>query len=550
VTLAVAAWIMSLVGPVWSQSFSPNRLLLHQATPPSADPVRALTLDQAIAIALEQNFSIRAERINPLIQDEHVAMARSAFLPTLASEFSYDRGTAPPDSLLSGTVDTLRSRTVLGLAGVEQLLPWRGASYSFGWDTSRWTSNSVFPNFNPRLGANLRFAFVQPLLKDGATDAQRTQLRVSTRNREISDDALHTAVVQAIRAVKSAYWDLKATIANVDVQHQSLELARLVLHENRARVAAGVMAPLDIVEAEAEVARNEEAVIIAESTAQDAEDRLRALVLDPSTPDFWRVALHPVDSPALDVVPIDIEAAVRRALERRTDLRSAQKGLTNVDDQTTFYGNQRLPRLDLQVQYLATGLGGTQFIRGGGFPGPIVGETTRPIRLVFGDVLRAEYPTWNLGLWFSYPLGRSEFDASHARSRLQHEQGRLQIAELRLRIAMEVRAIGRQVTTTARRIEVARASRLLSEQRLEAEHMKLRVGLSTSFFVIQAQRDLATARVNELRAVLEYNKRLADFEAVQEAPLTGAGIVIGGGGAFAATAPGATIVTSTLQDQQ
>jgi outer membrane protein TolC len=168
---------------------------------------------------------------------------------------------------------------------------------------------------------------------------------------------------------------------------------------------------------------------------------------------------------------------------------------------------------------------------------------------VFGDVLSAAYPTWNFGLLFSYPLGRSDFDASHARSRLQQEQGRLQIEQLQMQIGMEIRDIGRQVTTSARRIEVTRASRRFSEQRLEAEQMKLRVGLSTSFFVIQAQRDLSTARVNELQAILDYNKRLADFEAVQEAPLTGTGIVISGGGSFAATAPGATILTSTVQDR-
>jgi outer membrane protein TolC len=309
------------------------------------------------------------------------------------------------------------------------------------------------------------------------------------------------------------------------------------------------MAPLDVVEAEAEVARNEEAVIVAEATVQEAEDRLRALVFDPSTPDFWRMAIDPVDPPTLHVMPIDTEAAIQHGLESRTDLRIAQKSLANVDDQTKFYGNQVLPRVDLRVEYLAIGLGGTQFIRAPGFPGPIVGETNRPLGPVFGDVVTAAYPTWNLGLLFSYPLGRSDFDASYARSRLQQAQGQLQIEQLRMQIGMEIRDIGRQVTASARRIEVTRASRLFTEQRLEAEQMKLRVGLSTSFFVIQAQRDLASARVNELRAILDYNKRLADFEAVQEAPLSGKGIVISGGGSFAATAPGATIVTSTVQDQ-
>jgi outer membrane protein TolC len=520
-----------------------------QAAASVAGVIRPLTLDEAVQLALEQNLDIQVERVNLLLQDQNVAMASAAFVPTFFSDVGYNNTTTPPDSFLSGALNTLRSDFLLGTFGVEQSLRWAGTSYSFGWDASRSTSNSIFTNFDPRLRSNLRFSLTQPLLRNFATDSRRTQLAVSTRNREISDEDFRATVVQIVRNVKNAYWDLKAAIANLDVQRQSLDLARRTLEDNRARVALGAMAPLDIVEAEAEVARNEEAMIVAESTIRGAEDRLRTLVFHPATPGFWSMVLEPIDAPQMDGRTIDVEAALRNALARRTDLKSAHLSLDNVDEQLKFNRNQVMPQVNVQIDYGTTGLGGTQFIRDQGFPGPILGEAIRPIGSVIGDVFRLTYPTWAVGLVLSYPLGRSTAEASYARSQLQENQGELRIKALELQVGMQIRDAGRQVNTNAKRIEATRASRVLSERRLDAEQQKFAVGLSTSFLVFQAQRDFVTARVNELRAILDYNRSLVDFEALQEAPLTGGGAVISGGGSFIATAEGATIATTVTQGQ-
>jgi outer membrane protein TolC len=545
--IALAACTPFLAGPASAQT--PAVEPSAAEAPAAAGPVRALTLEEAVRLALAHNLPLRAERINVLLQDETVGLARAAFIPTLRSNFGYDNATTPSDSFLSGNQGTLKNGFAQGAAGIQQWLPWGGTNYAVGWDASRATSNNIFTNFDPRLRSNLRLSVAQPLLRDFGTDSRRTQLAVSRRNREISDVDFRAVIVQTVRDVKGAYWDLKAAIANLDVQRQSLELARRIVRENQLRVQIGSMAPIAVVEAEAEVARNEETVITAESTIRLAEDRLRILVFDPDGPDFWTMVIEPVDAPQMDARNIDIDAAVQNALESRTDLTNAQKGLENVNQQLTFYRNQVMPEVTFRLDYGATGLGGTQFIRGDGFPGPVLGEATRPIGDVIGDVFRAAYPTWTAGLVFSYPLGRSSAEASYARTRLQQNQGRLQIRTLELQIAAEVRDAGRQVNSNAKRIEATRAARLFSEQRLNAEQTRLDVGLSTSFLVFQAQRDFVSARVNELRAILDYNKSLVDFEALQETTLTGGGIVISGGGAFTATAAGSTVTTAIIQDQ-
>jgi outer membrane protein TolC len=158
-------------------------------------------------------------------------------------------------------------------------------------------------------------------------------------------------------------------------------------------------------------------------------------------------------------------------------------------------------------------------LRGAGFPGPVIGQTERGFADVLTDVFRNDFPNWTASLSISYPIGRTPQDAALARVRLEYTQAQVQLRNQALQVATEVREAARQVVTNERRVQTTRLSRELAEKRLEAEEQKFVTGTSTSFFVFQAQRDLAQARNNELRAVLDYSRSVVDFETVQEAPL-------------------------------
>jgi outer membrane protein TolC len=528
------------------------RTLAPQAQDRAAGPVKKLTVDEAVALGLENNPNLRVERISPLLQDANIDQARSAWSPNLTGLINFQSADSPPDSLLSGSSDILKADRFSGSVGVSQLLPW-GTQYEVTWDSSRQTTNSFYSNFNPRLGSGLTAAFSQPLLRNFSVDSARTQLLISRRNREISDVDLRGSVVSTIRDVKAAYWDLAYAVANLRAQQQSLDLARQTLKDNRTRVDVGTMAPIDIVEAEAEVARNEETVIVAESNIKQAEDVLRALIFDPvQSPDFWRTTLEPVyDIASFTPEPVDAEEAVRSALERRTDLKSARMQLENTDLNLKYYRNQLLPQVDLQGSLFGAGVGGDELIREPGFPpGPIIGTATKNFGEVVGDSFTFDYPTWAIGVSVSYPLGTSAASASLTRAKLQYQQGLLQIASLETQITTQVRTAARQVNTNIKRIDATRASRVLSERRLEAEQKKFGVGMSTSFLVFQAQRDLSTARNNELQALLDYVKSRADYEALQETSLSGAGITIGGGGNVLATSTGSQLGSAVTRAQQ
>ena len=488
--------------------------------PPTA-PIRRLSVDEAVALALENNLGIRSERYSPQIQDMVVADARSVWLPNLSFDVLRDNAVNPSATFLDGVDTQVIDKLFNNVFAVNQQMPWAGGSYAAAWDGSRRTTTSFFSSFNPALSSNLRLSYTQPLLRNLPIDAARQQVTVATTNREIADLGLRQTIASTERSVRNAYWDLVFAIAFLDVQRQSLELAEESLRNNRARVAVGTMAPIDIVEAEAEVARNQEAVILAEAQLARAEDVLRTLILDPAAPDFWAVRLLPTDAPLLGPRRIDVDEAIRAAIERRTDIDQLRKQIENSDTNARFFANQRLPDLNLFVDYSVAGLGGRRFLRGPGFPGPVIGEQNYAFGEVLGDLLGNDFPSWQVGLTVGYPLGRSTADANLARSRLERSQTEARLQEIEVRVASEVRDVARRVTTSLQRVEATRVARELAERRLEAEQRRFDVALSTSFFVFQAQRDLAVARNNELLATLDYLKSLVDFEAVQEVPLIG-----------------------------
>jgi outer membrane protein TolC len=327
--------------------------------------------------------------------------------------------------------------------------------------------------------------------------------------------------------VKQAYWTLKATRANIAVQERSLELAQELARENKVKVDAGQIPPLDLVQAEAEVAQRRESLIRANTVAEDAEDALRRLIVDPSDVAFWRLRLEAVDEPPVLVTHPDVDAAVSKALVDRYDVTRAGHELENAQATVKFLNNQRLPDVRLETSYSGSGLGGTQFLRSGGFPGLVTGTRSRGFGNALGQVFTNDYPTWSFGLTVSYPLGRSFEDASFVRADVERRQAVQKIASLRVQAAETVRRAGRQVQSTAERVEAARASAMLAEERMQSEQRRFDVGLSTTFLVTQAQRDLLEAQVNLLQTTLEYESALVSFEAIQQAPPLVAGDTVG-----------------------
>ncbi|MEO8680833.1 MAG: TolC family protein [Vicinamibacterales bacterium] len=481
-----------------------------------------MSIDDAVATAIEQNLDLQVQRINPQIQDAGIGIFRANYTPLFAAQVNLVDQTQPSSSLLSGSNTSIKSTRNTFDFNVNQQTPWHGGSYSVDWSNGRTTSNNIFTSFDPQLTSTLSASYTQPLLRNFKIDGTRQQILISQKNKEISDVQLQQSIAITVRNVKNAYYDLMYAIGNLAVQRQSLELAQQSLKDNRARVEIGTMAPIDIVQAEAEQATREESVILAEAAIDRAQDSLRTLVYNPSAPDFWTARIEPTEAVTFQPTSVDLDGAVKNALSQRTDISVARKQLENNDVNIRYFRNQSLPDLNASLNYNAQAVGGVQLQRGpssGLTPGPVIGQVEKSFFSTLGTTLAGDFPGWNFQVNVGYPIGTSTNEAQLTRARLQNDQAVKQLGSLELQVSSQVREYARQVTTNAKRVDATRSSRVLAERRLEAEEKKYQAGMTSSFFVLQAQRDLNVARNNELLALTEYAKSVVNYSAVQQAPL-------------------------------
>jgi outer membrane protein TolC len=509
-----------------AQQFAAARAAADQtrpATPPPVGQVVELTLDDAVERALDRNLQLAVERLNPQTFDLSLARLRSVYHPTLTSNFGKQSRTNPPTSTLNGGTIVNNDTTTYN-SGVSQQIPWFGGNASFQFNNNKQVSSNLFNNYNPAYNSNFAATYVQPLLRGLTIDGSRQQLRVTTINRDISETQLRGTVAQTVASVRNAYWELLYAIQSLDVAKGSEQLANKLVEDNKARVEVGTMAPLDVATAEAEAATRRQATTTAEATLRTAELTLKQLIVNGTDDPLWRASITPIDRATFRSEALDVETAVKKALSERSDIEAARKTVESNDITLKYAHNQMLPALDLTAQYGSVGLGGTQYTRtGSGVTSTITGTVPGG----YGDAWRTlsglNYPNWNVGLSLSYALGQSAQEASYARAKVQRNQAAAQMRALELSIATEVTNDALQVESNLKRYEAATAAKELAETRLNAEQSRFEVGLSTNFFVVQAQRDLATAQNSELRALLDYRRSLVDFERVQQSPAAGRG---------------------------
>jgi HAE1 family hydrophobic/amphiphilic exporter-1 len=493
----------------------PAAPVLSAPPPQPGGTVLKLTRDEAIRMAVQNNPDLAVARFDPSIGDAQVAAARGAFGPTLTGGVLRNDQSQPPTNLFAGD-QGIQTNLWSSDVGVSQLLPWGGGSYTAGLTAARTSTDSLLTTLNPQLDAGLALGLSQPLLRDFRIDAPRAQLDVSQRNRDILNSRFRETSVNTSADAERSYWLLVSAVALVDVQQRSLDLALELERNNRARVDVGQSPPLDLVAARAEVAQRQENLIIARTAALQAEDNLRTLIIDPKRGDYWNVRIEPADrQPVVAALP-DVDAAVRRALGERTDLEQARSAIQISETNVSLSKSQTLPDLRVQANYNPTGAGGTRLIREGGFPGTVVGSVDTSFGSVLGQVFSFDYPTWTLGLTFSYPLGNSTAEANLARARLERDQAAARLRSNEVVAVREVRQAALRLEQNRQRIETTKLGRELAEQRLDAEQRRYEVGMSTSFLVIQAQRDLAIARNNELQALLDYQLAVIAFETSQQ----------------------------------
>ena len=460
-------------------------------------PARTLPLSvrEAVALSLNHNLELEVARYQPWIEEQNVYAARAPWDHVLyAVADGGERISQPANVLIDSTRPEADTADVT--LGLRKLLPW-GASYDVFARSSRLLTNNPFAPFNPRWTQSAGVAVTLPLLRGGSYEANTATLVVARRARDASVDAFEKALTDSVFQVTQAYWDLVFAIENKKVRDQSLEVAVRLLEDNRRRFERGVVPRIDVTQAEAGVAAQREGILTAEAAVLNAEDRLKRLV-DPA---LLRedVGIVPVEAPRGLEGELDERAAVDRAaaeaLGRRPELRQIRLQLEAQRAVLAQAANEGLPRLDLTGR------------------AEIFGTEETP-EGASHEASSTDFRDLSVGFVFEWPLEGSAARGAYRRAELEERRLRLQERNLENQIFVEVREAVRAIKTNEKRIEATRRARILAQEQLEGEMVRREQGLSTTFRVLDVQEDLAVARTNELKALIDYNLSLHRLDQV------------------------------------
>lgn len=466
--------------------------------PSAAEPV-AVTVDEAIVMALDRNRNLSVQRLDPSIVQTFEQEERAAFDPLLSAEAADAHERAPRTG--GGHVRT--GETVVE-AAVSQFLP-TGTDVSAGVSTALLTGNLRSDQYVTRAGLSV----TQALLRGAGLDFNLANVRQARLDTLASEYELRGFAEALVAQTERTYWDYALAQRTMEIVTNALTLAEQQRDEVQERIRVGSLAEIELAAAEAEVARRRENLINARSLL--ATTRLVLLrLLNPSDDDFWDrdVVLRTLPVvPQVELDDVDVHVAI--ALRMRPDLNQARLGVQRNDLELVKTRNGLLPRLDLFVSLGKSGYAdsfGESFAR-------LDGEDY--------DVLA--------GVRFDYPPANRFAEARHERAAYSHERALRAVDNLAQLVQVDVRAAYIEVGRAGEQVTATAATRRFQEETLRAETEKFRVGKSTSFLVAQAQRDLLVSQISEVAAVVNHLQALIGLHLQEGSLLERRGI----------TAPGA-----------
>jgi outer membrane protein len=538
VVTAAAVLMIAIAGaPALAQSTAVSQPpAAGQATPFVTTGARVdLSIEEAVARAREKNIDLGVARITPRLTDFSIAGLEANYRINLTTRVDLSDVAQPATNATQGVAAGTNqvTNTRLWNAGFTQNLFKGGGNYNVAFNNNRREQSSANAFRNPTFNSSFSLNVTQPLLRGFKIDSTRASLRTSRISQQNDEIGVQSTMATTIANTRNAYWDLVFAIQAVEAAQNSLDISSKLVQDNQARVEIGTLAPIDIKSAEAEQANRRLTLVQAQSTVRTSELALKRLIVSGTDDPMWASSINPVDRPAATPEPINVDAAVARALAQRTDVQQSLNNLKISDINLRLQEDATKPQLNLALNYGLSGLGGptTSTVRD-----PLTGVIIDAPRIPSGyfDAIKGlfglDVPQWTLSAQFAYPLGRSAQDATVARSKLSLEQTQANLKALQLQIATDVANAALTVQSSLESVQASKKARELALDRLNAMQSKFEVGMSTNYEVVQAQRDYLDAQNNELRNLLNYRKALVNFETVQTVGTRAVSAVGGGGG--------------------
>jgi HAE1 family hydrophobic/amphiphilic exporter-1 len=500
-----------------------------------------LTLPQALAMALANNKDIDASRIDREDADYTLIGARGLFDPTIRVNSQWQEQISPVASSLGGSATgALLTRTWQTDPALSGSNPWFGGSYRADFSSQKTFTNNTFVTLNPQFPTSLNLQYIQPLSRGLRYDSNRHSLDVAKKNRSLTDEQFRQRVMQVVAQTEQAYWELVYAYNDLQVQLEAIEIARQQDESNRRQEQQGLLAPIDVVAAQTQLANFELSAYGAQTALTRAENTLKTLILADRSSSLWASALLPATPP--DVTPplIPLADAVNEALAGRPEAAQLQiSGEINQDD-TKYFRELTKPQVDLVASYTRAGLAGPQLIQtsnpltasfgplfdrlnvlstaaglspitlgtgGGGAPPLLVGDYGQSL----GNLWAGRFPNTQVGLNVSLPIRNRTAEANLGRSVAEGRRIQDQKDQVKQGIEADVRNSMQNMQSARLRLDAARVARGSAEEQYNSEQRQFQAGTSTLFLVQQRQSTMITARSQERRAESDLGEAISAF---------------------------------------
>ncbi|MEK6779648.1 MAG: TolC family protein, partial [Candidatus Deferrimicrobiota bacterium] len=427
-----------------------------------------LTLDDAVRGAIGNNLSLKAEAFNPAISGTDVRRARAIYNPRFSVLLDHRGANSPASQTFPVfSISATRVRFFDANISTDVLLP-TGATASASF-TNLWRQDNLETFLSRFAQPNLTLSFSQPLLQRFGREITEREITVATFATESALVRWRAQALSVSGNTRDQYFALIKARQNLQTRKASLALAREIHASNEARVRAGVLAAIELLDSRLGVAQREKDLLEAEKNALDEADKLRVLLHLPFQTDFIVPEAFP--EAAIDRSE---ENALRKALAMRPDLLQARTNLKSQEFSEKVGRNLLLPSLSLKGSAGLTALA----------PDYATG---------IDDLRTGKFPLWSVGIELAYPLGNDAAEADLAKNRLQAGQSRVQIQSLEESAGLEVRQAIRNLETREKQIAVANRGVELAEARFDSYVKRGKVGLSTTRDILQVESDLTVA---------------------------------------------------------
>jgi outer membrane protein TolC len=429
-----------------------------------------------------------------------------ALEPSVTVGTKFDWASTPSSNFFSGgstTTDTYNFTYNQGFV--------TGTALQFTWDNTRATNTNGFATFSPQFNANFNAQVTQHLLQGAGIWVNKRFMYQAQNNRRITDSSFRQQILYTVNQVESIYWGLVQDYEDVQAKERALEQSSKLAGDNRKQLEIGTMAPLDVVNADQTVASDKQALIASQSTLNYQQQIIKqAIARNLNDPALSAAAVIPTDRVTLEEIPEEkqpVEELVQAAFQQRPELEQAVLTLRN--DEITLKGarNALLPQVDIFAYLGGQGLAGTY---NPNCQASIIGTCPKGGTGGYGTALENAYnnssPDKGFGFNVTIPIGNRYAQSVQARSLMEYRQAELRLEQLYTQIRMQVVNAQFALTNDRALVQASIAAQDYAQQSLDAEQKKLKLGASTTALVLAQERALAIAEDNLISANAAYAK--------------------------------------------